>query len=325
MPSYRCAICSNQTDNQEYSISEMMMGTRERFIYFQCSRCGCLQISRIPENLHEYYPATYYSFETDPPYSAWKKFRYKHRLAFFLHEKDWLGWVFSLCTSAAVPDYFEWIKRARVNFSSSILDVGCGGGNFLFKLAQVGFNNLNGIDPFIKESKKHDNGVTLKKAYLHEIQEQFDFITLHHSLEHMPDQQAVFKDLKRLLKPGGYLLVRVPVVSSFAWRHYRENWVQIDAPRHLFIPSVESIRLLAEAADLTLESCVFDSNEFQFWGSEQYVAGIPLLDERAYQQNEESLEKSLFSKQSMQKFREKALELNHQDDGDQACFYFLNK
>ena len=324
MASYRCMICANESGNQAYSIREMMLGTRETFEYFQCSECGCLQISCIPDNLQQYYPSSYYSFEADRPYSAWRKYRYKHRLAHFMGQNDWAGQLLSLC-SATVPDYFDWIKRAQVNFSSAILDVGCGGGNFLSKLAQLGFTNLTGIDPFIRESKKLDNGVLLKKAYIHEIQDKFDFITLHHSLEHMPDPQAVFRSLKNMLKPAGCLLVRVPVVSSFAWRHYQENWVQIDAPRHLFIPAVKSMELLGNSAGLILTDCIFDSNEFQFWGSEQYVAGISLHDERAFKQNDASLQQSLFSKQMMQEYRHKAKELNRQKDGDQACFYFQHK
>jgi len=38
--------------------------------------------------------------------------------------------------------------------------------------------------------------------------------------------------------PGGWCVIRIPTVSSFAWEHYREQWVQLDAPRHFFLHKV---------------------------------------------------------------------------------------
>ena len=40
----------------------MMFGTRERFAYFECSACGCLQIETVPADMARHYPDNYYSF-----------------------------------------------------------------------------------------------------------------------------------------------------------------------------------------------------------------------------------------------------------------------
>lgn len=43
-------------------LPEMMFGFGEEFAYFECSKCGCLQISEIPVDISKYYPSDYYSF-----------------------------------------------------------------------------------------------------------------------------------------------------------------------------------------------------------------------------------------------------------------------
>ena len=62
----------------------------------------------------------------------------------------------------------------------------------------------------------------------------------------------------------------------------------------------------------------FDSTEFQFWGSEQYLKGISLRDKRSLAENPR---KSIFSKNQIRHFVRQAVELNRNGDGDAACFY----
>ena len=58
----QCKICYNQEKNKIYYLKEMMFGYNDIFTYFKCSRCGCLQIEKIPKNLSKYYPSNYYSY-----------------------------------------------------------------------------------------------------------------------------------------------------------------------------------------------------------------------------------------------------------------------
>lgn len=163
-----------------------------------------------------------------------------------------------------------------------------------------------------------NNGVKVFKKYLHELGEKFDFIMLNHSFEHMPKPLDVLKELYRLLKADSYLLIRIPVADSFAWRNYGVNWVQIDAPRHLFLHTTKSMQILAKQVGFKFSDIVFDSNAFQFSGSEQFLKDIPIRNEISYAVNPE---KSIFSKQDIEAFHTKAMQLNQEKDGDAACFY----
>ena len=280
-----CKVCHNTSGNTSYFICEMMFGNKELFEYFQCGECGCLQIKDIPENIKQYYAGDYYSFHSPASLSDnFLKAFFKHQRAksCFL-EKN----VFRKLLSKVYrpPEYFEWLKKVDVTFESEILDVGGGAGHLLVRMKKDSFQNLTGVDAFIDNDIHYENGVIILKKALTEIRKQFDFIMLHHSFEHMHNPVYVLKELHRLLKPDRFVLIRIPVASSYAWETFRENWIQLDAPRPLFLHTVKSMNLLAEQTGFELEEIVFDSTEFQFWGSEQYRRGISLRDKRSLSEN----------------------------------------
>ena len=132
------------------------------------------------------------------------------------------------------------------------------------------------------------------------------------------EQQDTLQQAYNILNPGGVVLLRVPTVSSFAWQHYGVHWVQLDAPRHLYLNSLQSIQVLAQKTGFTLEQTVYDSNAFQFWGSEQYEQNIPLQDPRSYAIAPQN---ASFDAQRIRDFATRANELNAAQQGDQAAFY----
>ncbi len=313
-----CKICKNTVNNKSYIVREMMFGYRDKFEYFKCGECGCLQINRIPDNLSKYYPKNYYSF-LKPYYfkdGFLKSFLKHQRAEYCLYKKNVIGML--LTRLYKTPNYYNWFKKVKIEFKSEILDAGCGVGHLLVSMHKDGFSNLTGIDPFINDDIFYERGLKVFKKNLSELKQLFDFIILHDSFEHMREPLSVFKELYRMLKSNRYVLIKIPVVSSFVWRKYGINWVQLDAPRHLFLHTIKSIQILAGKAGFQIKDVVFDSTEFQFWGSEQYLRDIPLRAENSYVENPR---KSIFSKEQINSFKTKAAELNKNNDGDSACFY----
>jgi hypothetical protein len=141
---------------------------------------------------------------------------------------------------------------------------------------------------------------------------------MHHSFEHMDNPRESFHDLARLLPAGGLALIRIPVAGKLAGRLYGQNWVQLDAPRHIYIHTEKSISLLAKEADFRLERVEYDSEDWQFWASEQYVRGI------GFHAPESHLLKpsgSCFTPEEIETFKRRAIEANAAGDGDQAAFF----
>lgn len=321
-----CGICHNALGNQHHLVPEMMFGMREKFQYLECGSCGCLQISEIPTDLARYYPDNFYSFKAAPPSKPHpiEAFLRRQRMGLLLRGNRSLGMFLSKILrktfGTEIPEcyYNDWFRRVNLSPDAKILDVGCGAGTLLLNLSLEGFTHLTGIDPFIEKDLFYENGVKVFKKHLDELDGEFDFIMLNHSFEHMPQPLATLKEIHRLLKPGSYALIRMPVASSYAWHKYGVNWVAIDAPRHLYIHSVKSVQLLAEQAGLTLKQTFFDSHAYQFWASEQIVHNIAVMEENSYAVNPEA---SIFSEQQIQDFAIQSGELNRKEEGDAAGFY----
>jgi SAM-dependent methyltransferase len=310
-----CEICNNTVDNKSYVAREMMYGYRDKFEYFECGKCGCLQINDVPENLSKYYPTDYYSIMKIEEKGLLKSFLKRQLANYSFYNKGIIGKMLTMKYDLAFDP--EWFRRSKVSFDSKILDVGCGSGHLLYYLQLVGFSNCTGIDPFISEDIFYNNGVTILKKEIRDHDDQFDFIMLHHSFEHMKEPLSVLKELFRLLKPDRYIVIRIPI-ASFAWSKYGVNWIQLDAPRHLFLHTTKSVQILTEQVGFRIADMVFESTDFQFWGSEQYVMDIPLKDSLSYAVNPR---KSIFSKKQINYFKAKAHELNDNGEGDTVCIY----
>jgi len=315
-----CRICGNQENNDQiYHVREMLFGTNKSFDYFECGRCHCLQIVEIPENIAEFYPETYSAYNKHKgikKLNAISQFlKYKKSQYCLGRNKNLIGGAMTYFFGGG---FVEKLAPANVDFNDEILDVGTGTGGRILDLKRRGFKNLSGSDIFIPGDIFYDNGVKIFKKDVSEIHETYDFIMLNHSLEHMPDPLRILKELYRLLKNGKYVLIRIPVSDSYSWKHYRENWVDLDAPRHFFLHTRKSMEILAKQAGFNVSDVVYDSTEYQFAGSEQYLKDIPAYAENSYFINPE---KSIFSKKDIKRFKKKAKKLNDNEEGDTACFY----
>ena len=317
----QCRICSNQENNTTYEAREMMLGIRDMHTYFKCGECGCLQIANVPENIQEYYPGDdYYSYDQIKTETGLKKMLITLRDRYAATGQGFIG---KLLQMKMPHDKLPRLQQAGVNVQSRILDVGCGAGHLLHSLKECGFENTLGIDPFNAKKIEYSNGLTIEQKSIHEITEGgWDLIMMNHSFEHVLDQHETLTQIKKLLTPSGVCMIRIPTVSSWAWDHYGVDWVQLDAPRHLFLHSQESMQFLADKVGFDLKETVYDSFAFQYWGSEQYLKDIPLNDERSYAVNPN---KSIFSDHQIQNYAIRSKALNAEQQGDQAAFYLHNK
>jgi 2-polyprenyl-3-methyl-5-hydroxy-6-metoxy-1,4-benzoquinol methylase len=300
----------------------MMFGMREQFAYFRCATCGCLQLNEIPRDMARFYTENYYSFQKAKTISLSLKDAFKRRFFNRSMTRHVLGWrnFFGhfFCRLVDHPDVPAWLRfLARpVRFDSAILDVGCGSGMSLVELYECGFEKLLGVDPYIAKPLQYEGGVRVDKCELQEVQGKFDLIMFHHVLEHLENPLKALLSARELLAHDGQILIRIPLSDSMAAEKYREKWVQLDAPRHITLQTRKSMELLAHKAGLKITRITYDSFDFQFWGSEQYLAGIPLTDPRS----QVSGTSHLFSPEQLAGFAKESALLNLQEKGDQAAF-----
>jgi 2-polyprenyl-3-methyl-5-hydroxy-6-metoxy-1,4-benzoquinol methylase len=314
MNNFQCRICNNIEGNKKYIVKEMMYDLNEEFSYVKCSSCGCLQIVEIPSNISKYYPNNYYSFSYNyNSTNKLKRYFINIRNKFVLKNRSLLGKILT---------YFypgiELLIYKNTSFASRILDVGCGKGILVSRLKDLGYKNILGIDPFIEKDIKYSNGSVVEKKSIKDMTGEWDLITYNHSFEHVPEPLTELKYIYSLLSKQGQCIIRIPVADSYAFDKYKENWVQIDAPRHFYLHSKQSMEILANQANLKLINIEYDSNSFQFWGSEQCLNKITLYSEKSYALNPKN---SIFSKSDMKLFAKKAKALNLSKEGDSAIIY----
>lgn len=314
-----CGACGLLGDASILIAKEKMFGLGDAFEYLCCNQCGCLQLNAQGINLSKYYPKNYYSLVAKAKKSRVIAWLERARNLYAVQRRGLFGRAI-LRLKPHLP--LEAMGRLKPALDENILDVGCGDGALLRSLHDLGFKSLTGVDPNITSDKFIDENLKIIKGDIGDVVGSYDLIMFHHSLEHISDQIRTLNQVERLLSPNGRCLIRIPVMDTFAWRHYGVNWAQLDAPRHLFLHTVLSIKLLADRAGFIVEPIIFDSNEFQFWGSECLSRSIPLIDAISGMPSPHA---EIIRSQNLRVWQKRARELNMLNDGDQACIVLQRK
>jgi SAM-dependent methyltransferase len=272
-----CRICFSGGNHTRYVFREQMFGLGEEFDYFGCVDCGCLQIAHVPRDLSRFYPANYYSFNFQSLPKHWlKSWLAGKRDSWAATGRGLLGFLLNKIV-AARPEVAA-LGGIPTRKEMQILDVGCGRGELLDILHRAGVGRLEGIDPYLASDLEVAPGLCVRKLALEQVSGEFDLIMLHHAFEHAEHGQALLAAAAQRLSAKGKILLRIPTPESTPWERYRENWVGLDAPRHLFLHTRKSLGILAARTGLRIEKCWCDAPAFHFWASELYQKGLALYD-----------------------------------------------
>ena len=273
-----CRVCGARSWGAALHARERQFGLPGTFTYASCTACESMQLLDPPGDLAPYYPSGYYSFDGAARSGVGARLK-AAASAYGVTGRGLVGRAASLVARPPTAGMHAWLARAGASPDSRILDVGCGGGALLRALDGAGYRALTGVDPFLAADARVGR-VTLRRATVEhlaaEADARFDLVMIHHALEHVPDPRATLAAIRALLAPGGHCLVRVPLVPSWALARYADRWVQLDAPRHLVIPSERGLVALAAEVGLALEASAHDSEAIQVWGSELYRRDVTL-------------------------------------------------
>lgn len=208
----------------------------------------------LPENLGRYYESDDYISHTDGKRSMFEK-------------------LYHAVKSHALKQKCRLLSRYVPK--GKLLDIGAGTGDFLAAAQSNGWD-ATGIEPSDKARRiAASKGLTLAAHTDHLPDASFDVITMWHVLEHVPDPERQMKELKRLMKPNGIVVIAVPNFKSFDAQHYGTFWAAYDVPRHLWHFSRTAIRKIAATQSLLLEGVhpmKFDSFYVSLL-SEKYKSG----------------------------------------------------
>jgi SAM-dependent methyltransferase len=111
----------------------------------------------------------------------------------------------------------------RIKRSGSVLDVGCGSGNFLRCMKEKGFAAF-GIEPSGTGSEyaRDEHGIDIYHGMIEDYSSahrdrRFDVITMLNVLEHLTDPVGVLSQLSKVLASDGVLVIVVPDARFHDW------------------------------------------------------------------------------------------------------------
>ena len=162
------------------------------------------------------------------------------------------------------------LKRIAVQDRDGALEIGCAPGALIRRLSDVGFHDVRGIDPCLPDSYEIMpggrssigviNGIfpaiadtRLRSHPISDARAQFSLIVASDVFEHSHEPEAFLLECARLLKPGGQLLMMLPLVGLG------------DIPERMFNPQEHVYLHSADNLTAMLADAGFHSTAYDRW------------------------------------------------------------
>ena len=238
MEKVKCPICNNQDTKKLFGIQDRLGVSDEIFDIRKCLNCGIVFTFPILTrgDVEKFYPEFY----------MWRREnKTNNKFIEFLKKMETLYINFSLRGEAK-----RLIKV--IGKKGKVLDIGCGNGMRLELLRKMGFEQCYGLEPMQEEIHYTKNAKNLQvyNTMLEDSnfsENSFDAITLYHTFEHIHNPVQHLQIIKKILKPGKWLVIQVPNLDSFQANFFKSNWASLDPPRHYFHYTPKSLsKLLAQ-------------------------------------------------------------------------------
>jgi SAM-dependent methyltransferase len=209
--------------------------------FLECAECGSATLDPmpIPEAIPQLYPPEYTFKAPDTGESGLRR---------LLRGLEW-----RLFYRPIYRQRLGIFRRLTRLGSGRVLEVGCGSGLFLRELVRAGYD-VEGLD-----ISAGDIAYARERLGLEAFQgsaddlsleaNRYDAVLLMSVLEHVPTPLDTVQRIFRALRPGGWIVLGLPVIESWQSRLLGARWCAItEAPRHLMVPSAEGVRRLLAAA-----------------------------------------------------------------------------
>jgi len=209
-------------------IQDWEFGTPGVFSYTRCGACDLVRLDPFPsiETLKAAYPDDYVAFSASKGH----------------------GFVYALMDHVR-----QTVVRSRlrklVPSNAKVLDIGCGSGDLLVRLRDLGAREVHGVDfsPTATEICRQ-KGIDVFTGTFPDFAPEsgdFDAIFMINYLEHVLDPLTELKKTVELLRPGGILVGELPNFHSADRAVFRQYWGGNHCPRHTY-----------QFAPASLENCL---------------------------------------------------------------------
>lgn len=236
----KCFICN--TDNSEKFITaQNTLGiTEQKFTLYKCKNCGLVFLNPFLDykELETYYPEDSWGTRGNKLEGYYRDFIINRELKMMLGGIKGKG------------------KR--------LLDVGSGTGEFLYHAKKLGFEvyGLETSKHMVKYSKETFGLPNILDSDLLSAsypEEYFDVILCNQVLEHLTNPFEYLKEVKRILKKDGNLVIQGTNISSYQFKMFREKWWGLSLPQHIYLFNPETITLALKKAGFNVSNILYHS------------------------------------------------------------------
>jgi ubiquinone/menaquinone biosynthesis C-methylase UbiE len=257
-----CYVCGKNGALIYSQLSDQLFSVSGKWNFKKClnSQCGLLWLDPRPleEDLWKAYVSYHTHASTDRPVTTIRRFWSLVQDAYIkktlgyktVSQKSWLNYLSSLVNLHPLgTEHFKSLAmflEAPNLPGSKVLDVGCGNGEALERMKNMGWE-VEGID---FDQGAVDNartrGVKVRLGDLHSqkyADNYFDAIYMSHVIEHVVDPCSVFEECYRILKPEGKLVLLTPNNESLGHKFFKKYWRGLEHPRHIHIFNMRTLRI----------------------------------------------------------------------------------
>ncbi|MDH3444211.1 MAG: methyltransferase domain-containing protein, partial [Deltaproteobacteria bacterium] len=273
-----CPLCGVENAPRLFVTRDRIHRIPGEFGIHRCKHCRALFIQpwMKDEQLARYYPEDYGRYRVsgsrkDKALAGWRRFVLEHRYGYPKSDGNRSSAMQRI--AAFLLSWFVAKGVMHYRGDGRVLDVGAGGGSYLYQLKQWGWKTY-GVEPSAMGARQGRRlGLTVHQGTLAEARlpnSFFDVVRLENVLEHLPDPIAVFEEINRILKPDGLVYITVPNTRSFVYWLFGENWYALDSPRHVICYCPATLMTLCDRTGFEIAGMHFTAGPFNFVRSLKY-------------------------------------------------------